>query len=155
MQLVLHVLWVIHSAVDKSRVFKSSMGQSKFQLRLPKQFQVAQSDAPAVSKKTKSSDQGANVAVSTDAHLTSKELEVLRLVVDGKKNKEIADVMQISEASVKVHKSRMTSKLGVKTLPELSAALAKFDVSESLSVPTVTDEVSIESNQSNEKNNES
>ena len=58
-----------------------------------------------------------------DSHLTAKEIEVLKLVVQGLKNKEIAESMQISEASVKVHKSRMTSKLGVKTLPALKQAL--------------------------------
>ena len=46
--------------------------------------------------------------------------------MDGKKNKEIAEILNISEVSVKVHKSRMINKLGVKTLPELTAALDRF-----------------------------
>jgi DNA-binding CsgD family transcriptional regulator len=51
--------------------------------------------------------------------LTDKERDVFFLVADGKKNGEIATLLNSSEASVKVHRSRMTGKLGMKKPEEL------------------------------------
>jgi DNA-binding NarL/FixJ family response regulator len=45
--------------------------------------------------------------------LTARELEVLRLIVDGKSNKEIGVSLFISEATVKTHINSILSKLGV------------------------------------------
>ncbi|MGC2656448.1 MAG: response regulator transcription factor [Bryobacteraceae bacterium] len=45
--------------------------------------------------------------------LTTRELEVLRLIVDGKSNKEIGAKLFISEATVKTHINSILSKLGV------------------------------------------
>ncbi|TXI12775.1 MAG: LuxR family transcriptional regulator [Polynucleobacter sp.] len=52
--------------------------------------------------------------------LTDKEREVFFLAADGKKNGEIASLLNASEASVKVHRSRMTSKLGLKLVADLA-----------------------------------
>lgn len=51
--------------------------------------------------------------------LTDKEREVFFLASEGKKNGEIATILNSSEASVKVHRSRMTGKLGMKKPEEL------------------------------------
>jgi DNA-binding CsgD family transcriptional regulator len=51
--------------------------------------------------------------------LTDKERDVFFLAADGKKNGEIATILNSSEASVKVHRSRMTGKLGMKKPEEL------------------------------------
>jgi len=138
-QLVLPMLWVIEVALKKQAslggVFKLS---SSVAVKPTKVSLTANSSVPSKRKKdTASADVNKNSADhEQDAHLTAKELEVLRFVVLGKKNKEIADDLQISEASVKVHKSRMTAKLGVKTLPELTLALQQIDVgSQQESVP--------------------
>ena len=45
--------------------------------------------------------------------LTERETDVLRLIVAGKSNKEIASALFISEATVKTHINNMLSKLGV------------------------------------------
>jgi DNA-binding NarL/FixJ family response regulator len=45
--------------------------------------------------------------------LTSRELDVLRLIVSGKSNKEIGNDLVISEATVKTHINSILSKLGV------------------------------------------
>jgi len=45
--------------------------------------------------------------------LTSRELDVLKLIVSGKSNKEIAGALSISEATVKTHINNILSKLGV------------------------------------------
>ncbi|MGA9981554.1 MAG: response regulator transcription factor [Candidatus Sulfotelmatobacter sp.] len=46
--------------------------------------------------------------------LTSRELEVLRMVAKGLGNKEIAGVLNIAEVTVKLHVSHMMEKLDVK-----------------------------------------
>jgi DNA-binding CsgD family transcriptional regulator len=51
--------------------------------------------------------------------LTDKEREVFFLAAEGKKNGEIATILNSSEASVKVHRSRLTAKLGVKKPEDL------------------------------------
>lgn len=46
--------------------------------------------------------------------LTGRELEVLRMVVDGLSNKEIAAALNIAEVTVKLHVSHVLDKLNVK-----------------------------------------
>ena len=48
----------------------------------------------------------------TDESLTSREIDVLRLIAAGNANKQIADQLSIGEASVKSHISSILSKLG-------------------------------------------
>ncbi|QXG75161.1 response regulator transcription factor [Modestobacter sp. L9-4] len=48
-------------------------------------------------------------------HLTPRELDVLREVARGASNEEVADALQIGEATVKTHVSRVLAKLGVLT----------------------------------------
>ena len=45
--------------------------------------------------------------------LTTRELEVLKRIVAGRSNKEIASDLHISEATVKTHINSLLSKLGV------------------------------------------
>jgi two-component system NarL family response regulator len=45
--------------------------------------------------------------------LTARELDVLKLIVAGKSNKEIGEELRISEATVKTHINNILSKLGV------------------------------------------
>ena len=47
------------------------------------------------------------------AHLSARELDVLRLLVGGKRNREIASVLDITEGTVKLHVSSILGKLGV------------------------------------------
>ena len=48
-----------------------------------------------------------------DRGLTARETEVLRAVASGKSNKEIGSVLDISEATVKVHMTHLMEKLNV------------------------------------------
>jgi DNA-binding NarL/FixJ family response regulator len=48
-----------------------------------------------------------------DSDLSSREQEVLRLLVDGKANKEIASLLGITEATVKCHVSTILMRLNV------------------------------------------
>jgi DNA-binding NarL/FixJ family response regulator len=46
------------------------------------------------------------------ASLSGRELDVLRLLVGGKRNREIASSLDITEGTVKLHVSSILSKLG-------------------------------------------
>lgn len=52
-------------------------------------------------------------------HLTDRETEVLKLVVTGKSNKEIAKMLFISDKTVSVHRSNIMAKLNVHNSFEL------------------------------------
>ena len=53
------------------------------------------------------------------AALTRRERQVLELVVEGKFNKSIAEVLGISTKTVELHRSSLMTKLGVRNLPDL------------------------------------
>lgn len=52
--------------------------------------------------------------------LSPREFEVLKLVVQGKMNKEIADILGIHERTVKLHRTAVTTKLRVHSVAELT-----------------------------------
>jgi FixJ family two-component response regulator len=51
--------------------------------------------------------------------LTRTEMSVLRLIIDSKSNREIADLLHRSVRTVEVHRARMMRKLGVDSLIDL------------------------------------
>ncbi|KPK04567.1 MAG: hypothetical protein AMJ64_13295 [Betaproteobacteria bacterium SG8_39] len=53
------------------------------------------------------------------ATLSAREREVMHLVVEGLRNKEIAARLGITEKTVKVHRARAMEKTGATSLPEL------------------------------------
>jgi two-component system response regulator FixJ len=53
------------------------------------------------------------------ANLTRRERQVLELVVAGKFNKSIADLLGISTKTVELHRASLMCKLGVRNLPDL------------------------------------
>ena len=53
------------------------------------------------------------------ARLTRRELQVFRLVVQGKLNKQIAAELEMSEKTVKVHRARIMRKMEADSLAEL------------------------------------
>jgi FixJ family two-component response regulator len=59
------------------------------------------------------------------AKLSPREREVLDLVVAGKMNKTIADVMNISIKTVEAHRSKVMEKMGARSLAELVQAVIK------------------------------
>ena len=56
-----------------------------------------------------------------DATLSERELEVLRLVAEGQRNKEIADMLGITERTVKAHLASAFNKLGATSRAEVIA----------------------------------
>jgi two-component system response regulator DctR len=57
------------------------------------------------------------------AELTEREREVMRLVIEGRPNKAIADVLAISVRTVEVHRARVFEKMNVKSAVELANLL--------------------------------
>ncbi len=54
------------------------------------------------------------------AALTPREREVLQCVVQVKMNKQIADDLGLDERTVKLHRTSITTKLGVPSVAELT-----------------------------------
>ncbi len=54
-----------------------------------------------------------------DYGLTTRELEILQFIVDGKSNKEIATVLNLSANTVAVHRSNIMDALGIHKAAEL------------------------------------
>ena len=59
--------------------------------------------------------------------LTEREREVMRLVIDGRPNKLIADELDISVRTVEVHRARVFDKMNVKSAVELANLLAQSE----------------------------
>ena len=51
--------------------------------------------------------------------MSNRELEVLRYLADGKKNKEIAAILKLDEKTVSTYKLRLLAKLHVTNLIDL------------------------------------
>jgi FixJ family two-component response regulator len=66
--------------------------------------------------------------------LTSREREVMNLVVGGWLNKQIGFELKISEITVKIHRGRVMGKMRAQSLAEL------VRMTERLELPTVTDQ---------------
>ncbi len=80
--------------------------------------------APAVTRRlieefVRHSPHAAPEAPAGFDHLTEREVEVLRLVAQGRANAEIADDLVVSYATVKTHVSRLLMKLGARDRAQL------------------------------------
>jgi FixJ family two-component response regulator len=65
--------------------------------------------------------------------LTPREFEIFRYVIKGKLNKQIASDLNIAEHTVKLHRGRITEKLGVKSVAEMIYMADKLSIRESFS----------------------
>lgn len=52
--------------------------------------------------------------------LTDRQREILKLIIDGKGNKEIAGIIHVSVKTVEFHRARLMTRLGVHTVAELT-----------------------------------
>lgn len=63
-----------------------------------------------------------NVAIDTSkylASLTARERDVLNLVIDGKKNKQISEELGIAISTVQLHRAKVMEKMHVKNIAQL------------------------------------
>ena len=70
--------------------------------------------------------------------LTSREQEVFPLVVQGLVNKQIADQLNISEPTVKLHRGRLMHKMGAESLAELVRMAERLGIPPGKQRPTTT-----------------
>ncbi len=59
------------------------------------------------------------------ASLTEREVEVMDLILAGKLNKQVADILNISIKTVEVHRSRIMDKMEVRAVAELVQAVMR------------------------------
>ncbi len=52
-------------------------------------------------------------------HLTPRELEVMKMVTDGRSNKEIANALGVSAKTIEAHRARVMEKMHARSLAEL------------------------------------
>jgi site-specific DNA recombinase len=77
----------------------------------------------------------ASDAPSNGVSLTPRELEVLRLVAEGRSNHQIADELLISARTVSVHVSHILGKLSVSSRVEAAAVAHRLAMSEDVESP--------------------
>ncbi len=66
-----------------------------------------------------SADTKDQAAHTTFASLTSRQWDVLRLVVGGRRNKEIAHLLGISQRTVETHRAEVMKRTNSTSLPQL------------------------------------
>lgn len=76
-------------------------------------------------------DPGAGYARGPVDSLSTRERQVLQLVVEGRRSSEIADMIHLSPKSVDTYRSRLMFKLGITDLP----SLVKFALEHGLTSP--------------------
>lgn len=52
--------------------------------------------------------------------LTARQRQILQLIAEGKQNKEIAEILDVSVKTVEFHRTRLMAKLGAHTVAELT-----------------------------------
>jgi len=87
--------------------------------------------SPALAESVPDPDPGAGYARGPIDSLSTRERQVLQLVVEGKTSSEIARAIYLSPKSVQTYRSRLMLKLGVGDLP----SLVKFALEHGLTPP--------------------
>lgn len=76
-------------------------------------------EALALSKSLKADSDETNRACQLIELLTPREIEILKYIINGMLNKQIAYVLGIAEHTIKLHRHNICEKLGVKSVPEI------------------------------------
>ena len=63
-----------------------------------------------------------------DIHLSERELDILKLVVEGKSNTEIGDIIMISPHTAKSHVCKILTKLSVSDRVQAAVKAVKYDL---------------------------
>jgi two-component system response regulator DctR len=83
-------------------------------------------EALALDERRRQADAGSAGIAARLANLTSREKQVMDLVLVGKLNKVIADALGITMRTVEVHRAHVFEKMGVKTAVELAKLLSTY-----------------------------
>ena len=84
--------------------------------------------SPSVTERMTNPDAKGGRTNSQISILTARELEIMRLLAEGKPNREIGGILHISTRTVDTHRSNILKKLGFKT----NADLVRLAISEGL-----------------------
>jgi DNA-binding NarL/FixJ family response regulator len=69
-----------------------------------------------------------NLFQKTQLNITKRELEILHFILEGHKNKEIAEILNIAERTVEFHKQNIHVKLGVNNSIDLYKTAKKLNL---------------------------
>ena len=94
-----------------------------------KELLTAVEDAIAMDKNTRKDRAHVRDFKTSLGTLTRREYEVFQHVVVGERNKHIAETLNISEKTVKVHRGRIMTKFNVQTAIELARIAEKIGIS--------------------------
>lgn len=92
------------------------------------------SEALALSKKLKAERKEINSAYRLIESLTPRETEIVKYIINGMLNKQIAYVLGITEHTIKLHRHSICEKLGVKSVPEIIQIAVKAGITPSVKV---------------------
>ena len=106
-------LKALHAVIDGGKYFSGDISAI-----LINNFQRANHKSESVIKENSDSD----------LILTKREKEILRLLLSGNSNKEIAEALDISKRTAEVHRFNLMKKLKVKNLMELSNKATEYSL---------------------------
>ena len=109
--------WVVHAVLD--------MADQRTQL-LEKSNATAPAPAPrAVERRPRTEPQYYSALCAAPYYVTTRELEVLDLLLSGLSNKEVAGKLGISFKTVQSHRQRIMDKLGARSPMHLAEIVRK------------------------------
>jgi FixJ family two-component response regulator len=76
-------------------------------------------EALALSRSILKGIRESNQVIKLMNSLTAREMQIFRLIITGMLNKQIAAELNIAEQTVKLHRGKITEKLGVKSVAEM------------------------------------
>ena len=98
---------------------REELADAVYQVHQGKDFMSKYISPVALFEYIKESKDKNNAVSELKMKLTSREIELLQLIVGGQTNKEIADQLFISQRTVEKHKSNILSKLEMKSIVDL------------------------------------
>jgi DNA-binding NarL/FixJ family response regulator len=108
--------WVVHAVLDMA---------DQRTMRLEKSESAAPAPAARVDRRPRTEPQYYAALCSAPYYVTTRELEVLELLLSGLSNKEVAVKLGISFKTVQSHRQRIMDKLGARSPMHLAEIVRK------------------------------
>lgn len=112
---------IILSSYDSKEYIKESLKQKVLGYILKEDAgkELHQAIESALKNKLYLSERIKEQELDEDFNLTEREISTLKLIADGKSNKEISQILNISESTAKVHRTNLMNKLGIHKATDL------------------------------------